>query len=292
MRILITNADDMGYTRGVNQAIAQCFAAGMLRSSTLMANGAAFDDAIALARNSEDLDVGVHLVLTELPPVSSQGKICGLVDEGGYLPGTVGELMLSLLAGRINKEALRQELSSQITKVLDHGVQPSHLDTHKHVHVVPQILEVVVELARKFSIPWVRNPFDETPFFRLARLVDSKNTAFFCIQQLKARLARVTRASFWGRIRGSSVRAPDHFFGTSLTGIWNEAAMIEFLKELPPGMTEWMIHPGNCDEELRRMDTRLLEQRENEKNLLISQELREQLTKRNIILSSFRAEVR
>ena len=290
-RILIINGDDLGYTRGVNRAIGDCATVGILRSSTLMANGAAFDHAVALVKNHENLDVGVHLVLTKLPAVSRRAKIEGLVDERGCLPGTPGELMIGVLGGRIRQEAIRQELSSQITKILDYGLQPTHLDSHKHIHVIPQVLEVVVELAHKFAIPWIRNPFDEIPFLRVAPLVGPGTTATFCTQYLKGHLIRGYRTSFDSRIRKSGLFTPDHFFGIALTGIWTEAAMIELIRALPSCVSEWMFHPGICDEDLERSATRLREQREVEKALLMSPKVQEYLLKQSTTLSSFRAEV-
>jgi chitin disaccharide deacetylase len=287
-QILIINGDDLGYTRGVNLAIKECCVEGVLRSATLMANGCAFDHAVAMLANMENLDVGVHLVLTELPSVSSPTKICGLADESGCLPGTPRELVASLVGGRISRESVRRELSSQISKVLDHGLRPTHLDSHKHVHVIPQVLETVIELAHKFSIPWVRNPFDEAPFFGLGRLIDTESRTTFCIQHLKAKLLAAFRTSFGKRIGSTRLRTPDHFFGISLTGIWNEAVMIRLLDELPPGVTEWMNHPGDCDADLYQMKTRLLEQREKERDLLTSSQFREQIARRGITLSSFR----
>ncbi len=290
-RILIINADDLGYTQGVNEAIRRCSLAGMLRSATLMANGPAFDHAVAMVRDNEKLDVGVHLVLTELPPVSPTEKVRCLVDERGCLPDSPWKLIALLLRGRINREAIRQELSSQIAKVLDSGLRPTHLDSHKHVHVIPQVLEVVMEMSRKFSIPWVRNPFDETRFLRLVRLVNESKTASFCLQHGKARVIGACRPSFVGRIRESGVRLPDHFFGISLTGVWNEAVMSTLLDGLPLGITEWMVHPGDCDQDLLRSDTRLAEQREEERDLLLSPGLQEHLARQRITLSSFRAEI-
>lgn len=288
-RILIINADDLGYTRGVNDAIQQCSVTGILRSSTLMANAAAFDHAVAMARDNANLDVGVHLVLTKLPPVAPPSKLTGLVDEYGCLPRTPWELMVAILEGRISREAIREELSSQIGKVLDHGLKPTHLDSHKHVHVMPQVLEIVIELAKKLAIPWVRNPFDETPFFRLLRLLDAPATSSFCIQHLKAQLLAAWRTSFFKRIRKAGIRTPHHFFGVSLTGIWNKPAAIQLLEDLPPGISEWMLHPGNCDQELRSSSTRLMEQRERERDLLLAPELQEYLARQDITLSSFRS---
>lgn len=289
-RILIINADDLGYTRGINQAVQQCFAAGMLRSATLMANGFAFDDAVAVVSRIESPDVGVHLVLTELPPVSPASRIQPLLNDRGRLPGSPRELAVSLLGGKAVKDAVRQELDSQISKVLDHGLRPTHLDSHKHVHAMPPVLEVVLELADRFSIPWIRNPFDETPFFQLAPLVDKNRILSFCLQHLKAKAIAAFRSNFLKLAHSSGIRLSDHFYGISLTGIWNEAAMLQLIHQLPPGITEWMVHPGNCDPDLLRSDPRLSEHRERERDLLMSSSLREQFAAHGIGLSSFGAE--
>ena len=288
-RILIINADDLGYTRGVNEAIRQCSMTGILRSATLMANAAAFDDAVAMVGSNPRLDVGVHLVLTRLPSLAPPRKITGLVDEGGCLPPTPWKLMAALNQGKISQGAIREELTCQIGKVFDYGLKPTHLDSHKHVHVIPGVLEVVIELAEKYAIPWVRNPFDETPFFRLLRLLDTPSISSFCTQHAKAQLLAAWRTSFMRRIRGVGIRIPRHFFGVSLTGLWNTAAALQLLKDLPPGISEWMLHPGNCDQELRNASSRLLEQRERERDLLLAAELQECLAREAITLSSFRS---
>jgi chitin disaccharide deacetylase len=290
-RVLIINGDDLGYARGVNETMMECCAAGLLRSCTLMANGTAFDHAVALTARTENLDVGIHLVLTELAPVSSPDKLPGLIDDRGRLPATPAKLMVGLLQGKINRAALRWELAGQITKVLDHGLHPTHLDSHKHVHVLPQVLEVVIDLARSFSISWVRKPFDATPFFPYVRMVDQDKTLGFCAQHLKGQLLKGYRRSFSRRIEASGMRTPDHFFGVSLTGAWNEAAMIGLMETLPPGVTEWMLHPGVCDEDLVRSGTRLREQREVERALLLAPRMREHFARQGITLSSFGAEI-
>lgn len=290
-RVLIINGDDLGYARGVNETMMECCTAGLLRSCTLMANGLAFDHAVALTAKTASLDVGVHLVLTELPPVSPADEIQELIDERGCLPATPEKLMIGLLQGKINRNAIRRELTSQITKVLDHGLHPTHLDSHKHVHVLPQVLEVVIDLARSFSISWVRTPFDATPFFPFVRMVDQDKTLAFCSQHLKGQLLKGYRKSFRRQIEASGMRTPDHFFGVSLTGAWNEAAMIGLMEALPPGVTEWMLHPGTCDADLVRSGTRLREQREVERVLLLAPQMQEHIARQGITLSSFRAEV-
>jgi chitin disaccharide deacetylase len=141
LKYLIPNADDFGYTRDVNEGIIHAHRQGILTAATLMATGRAFDHAVELARQNPGLDVGVHLVL---------------VGADGF-PATVARLTGEIARGRIR---IYDELSAQVRKVRNAGLQPSHLDTHKHTHLLPPVLDAVARIASEFQIPWVRRPFD------------------------------------------------------------------------------------------------------------------------------------
>jgi predicted glycoside hydrolase/deacetylase ChbG (UPF0249 family) len=135
LKYLIPNADDFGFTRDVNQGIVEAHRRGILTATTIMATGRAFQNAVELARQNPELDIGVHLVL---------------VDSEGF-PPTIPQLILSL--GRIK---IYDQLVRQVQKVLDAGLKPTHLDTHKHTHLLPQVFHAVTRIAREFNIPWVR----------------------------------------------------------------------------------------------------------------------------------------
>jgi len=135
LRYLIPNADDFGFTRDVNLGIIEAHRQGILTATTLMATGPAFENAVELARQNPELDIGVHLVL---------------VDSEGF-PPTIPRLLFSL--GGIK---IYDQLVLQVRKVLDAGLQPTHLDTHKHTHLLPQVFNAVTRIAREFNIPWVR----------------------------------------------------------------------------------------------------------------------------------------
>src|SRR5258708_33859550 len=105
-----------------------------------MATGAAFEDAVRLARENPSLDVGCHLVLAGAP---------------GF-PATVARLAGAVALGRIR---IYDELAAQVRRVLESGLRPSHLDTHKHTHLLPPVLDAVARVSEEFKIPWVRRPF-------------------------------------------------------------------------------------------------------------------------------------
>src|SRR5581483_689363 len=137
----IVNADDFGFTRDVNEGIVHACRRGILTATTLMASGAAFEHAVDLAVDTPELDVGVHLVLVGGP---------------GY-PPTIPSLIEAIALGRIR---IYDELAGQVRKVIDAGLRPSHLDTHKHTHLLPPVLDAVARIAEEFKIRWIRRPLD------------------------------------------------------------------------------------------------------------------------------------
>lgn len=287
MKTLIVNADDFGYTHGVNEAVARCCGDGPVRSATIMATGPAFEDAVRVARQNRRLGVGVHIVLTEMEPLSSASDMAGILDDAGHMPPSPFALMLLLLSGRARREPLRKEIERQIGRVLDAGLVPTHLDTHKHTHVLPQVLEVLLEVAVQFSIKWIRLPFERTGYRQVYQDVNMENRMVFLKQYCESRVSLPLERFFLEAIKRAGLRTPDHFFGISLTGIWNERLAQRLLMNLPEGVSEWMVHPGVCDQELISSKTRLREQREMEKHLLCSPMLRELIEERGISLSSF-----
>jgi predicted glycoside hydrolase/deacetylase ChbG (UPF0249 family) len=242
LKRLIINADDFGFTRDVNAGIVHAHTHGVLTSTTLMANGDAFDDAVQLARQTPTLDTGVHLVLV-------QGR--SLIN-GAPFPEHPPRLLADLARGRWN---VYTELQAQIEKIITAGIKPTHLDSHKHTHLVPQIFSTVVRLAREFEIPYVRLPLDASvPFSRMP-----------C-----AAAARFYK----GVARRFGVRMTDHFLGFRLTGSFTEDTFAAALSRLPEGTTEFMCHPGFLGPELEQASTRLKESRVRELEALTSPRIR------------------
>lgn len=263
MRKLVVNADDFGFTRDVNRGIVEAHRNGILTSTTLMATGAAFDDAVGLARENPALDVGVHLVLIGEPP----------------FPITMPQLMRAMLLGRIR---IYDELRAQVRGILDAGLEPTHLDTHKHTHLLPPVLDAVARLAEEYKIPWVRRPFD-LPLTAATRptIGWAKRVASQTLGVVRGRFARV--------LARHGCRSTDHFAGFQITGRYNAAELAQLIRALPEGSTEFMCHPGICGDELRGARTRLKESRERELRALTSQEVRAALAESGVELVSYRS---
>jgi predicted glycoside hydrolase/deacetylase ChbG (UPF0249 family) len=255
VKLLVVNADDFGFTRDVNAGIVEAHRTGILTATTLMANGDAFDDAVRLAREIPSLDIGCHLVLVGAP---------------GF-PLTIPQLVRAVALGRIR---IYDELMKQVRRIVDAGLSPTHLDTHKHTHLLPPVLEAVARISEEFRIPWVRRPFD---FPLQPGGVGWKN-----------RLMRLMSGRFGSALARHHCRSTDWFAGFRLTGRYRSGDLAELIRALPEGVTEFMCHPGRCGDELRSARTRLKESREEELRALTSPEVRAALAGAGVKLCSFR----
>ncbi|HYO84384.1 MAG TPA: ChbG/HpnK family deacetylase [Bryobacteraceae bacterium] len=265
-RILVVNADDFGFTRDVNAGIIEAHTRGILTATTLMANGAAFDDAVRLAREHPTLDVGCHMVLV-------QGA--SLDRPGENLPSSLTQLIRALSTRRIDPYT---ELKAQAERILHSGLRPLHLDTHKHTHLLPPVLRAVARISREFGIPWVRRPFDiPVAHANPPLLVRAIN---FAIGGLRGR--------FVPTLQQYGCRTTDHFAGFQLTGRFRTAELVQLIRNLPEGTTEFMTHPGHCTDELRSMPTRLKESRQVELDALTAPEVRQQLDRSRVSLCNYR----
>lgn len=279
MRRLIVNADDFGLHAAVNQGIQAAHTDGIVSSASLMAGGAAFDEAVQIARECPRLGVGVHLTLVGARPVLSAAEVPSLVDETGAFFGSYPLFIKRFLCGKIRLTEVERELAAQIEQVRLAGIQPSHLDSHQHLHVLPGIGGIVLDLARRFSIRAIRVPAESVTFvgatpFTLGRMVGRGGLTM---------LANL----FCQHAAAAGIRTTDHFFGMLAGGQLTEAALLAILQQLPAGDTEVMTHPGFADESLA--DTyRWGYQWDAERQALAAPAVRALLAERQIRLISFR----
>ncbi len=269
-RRLIVNADDFGLTKGVNAGIVEAFQKGILRSTSLMANGRAFDDAVRLTLENPGLDVGCHLMLIS-------GRAISKPDRN--LPRSVPRLLAGLVSDwRVGE--IEREFAAQIEKIQATGVSLSHLDTHKHTHLAPPVLEAVMRVGKSHGIPWVRRPFD-------VPLTAARDSATWTTRFLNGAIRPLQRR-FNRKLASSGCRATDHFAGFQVTGRFQAPELVKLIRALPEGLTEFMCHPGHCTEELLATGTRLKESRQKELEALIAPDVAQALAQEAIEVVGFR----
>lgn len=144
---LIINSDDFGYSQGHNYGIIRSFTHGVLKSTTLMANGKEVKHAIDLIKENPSLDVGIHVVLDHGLPLSPIHLIPSLVNEHHQFK----KLTLEEVYG-LNLEEVEIEINTQIQSLLNQGVDLTHMDSHHHIHMHPHLFATFVGLAKKYKL--------------------------------------------------------------------------------------------------------------------------------------------
>lgn len=284
MKQLILNADDFGLTRGVNEGIIRAHQNGILTSATLMANGRAFDDAVACAKAVPSLGVGCHLVLVGGTAVSPPGQIASLVDSSGKFPATLPRLVAKLSSGAARSCDIERELRAQIEKIRAAGIEPSHLDTHKHTHAHPLVMNALGRVASEVGITRVRKPAEDLGISWSSQQADGRSWG----RLASAAAVRAVEPWFQSLARRYGLRCPDHFLGLAMTGRLSTAALCHLIDTLPDGRTEIMLHPGVCDAELAGAGSRLQQQRQLELEALLAPEARAAVERNGVRLMTYR----
>ncbi len=291
MKRLIVNADDFGVTRLVSQGILDAHQSGIVTSTSLMATGEAFDAAVEMSNRAPRLSVGVHLVLTQGVPVSPASDIPTLVDPRSELMWPPGEFLRKLVTQRIRPQEVELELSRQIARVREAGITPTHLDGHKHVHILPEISDIVIRLARQFGMPCVRCPVETLPPAYFRWCVQTPQAGVLK-QYFAASLCSPFAGHFRSKLMGSGLNYSEYFYGLSQTGFLNQETLETILRNLPVGTSELMCHPGYPDSLLAKTGTRLLAQRKIECRALMSPEVRHLACSEGVQLISYSEFVR
>jgi chitin disaccharide deacetylase len=305
VRKLIVNADDFGLTRGVNRAIIETNTGGVVSSTTLMANGAAFEDAVTQARSSPNLSVGCHVVLVDGTPVSPPGALDTLLAIRSAHPEKFYSSLSAFAAratlGGFDRDQLVTEITAQIRKLQSAGVHVTHLDTHKHAHVFPEILAALLRAARICSVRAIRNPFVPVKSMPARQF---KGQRHLWKRYGQVRMLHTFSRHFRDRTKRAGLLTPDGAIGVIETGSSDSSVdssasssggisgyhslLRQTIKSLPEGTWEWVCHPGYNDADLRAASTRLLDSRDEERHLLTSPELRQFLEEQKIRVISYR----
>lgn len=260
-RRLIINADDFGLTSGVNQAVLELNAAGALTSATLMANGAAFREAVHAAFVQTTLDIGCHVVLVDGKPILPHTRIPSLANADGFRP-TLGAFLADLHRGRILAADIEAEATAQIRRVQSAGLTVSHVDTHKHTHMFRRVLAPLLKAARHCGVAAIRNPFEPAWSVHATQAKDLK-------RRIQVVLLRTQRGHFLRAVKHARLATTDGAIGVLATGELNAASLDRMMTRMPAGTWELVCHPGYRDSSLDGVRTRLRESREVEREALL-----------------------
>ncbi|MGA9308136.1 MAG: ChbG/HpnK family deacetylase [Candidatus Sulfotelmatobacter sp.] len=288
MRRLIVNADDFGFTAGINRAIVEAHTRGIVTSTTLMANGRAFDDAVRSAATVPRLSVGCHVVLIDGMPVLDAEQLPSITttdSSGPRFRDGLKSFAARALAGRLNPCEIEMEVSAQIRRLQSAGVTVSHVDTHKHTHLFPAVLRPLLRAARACGVGAIRNPFGPSKPLKSTALLARPG---LWVRYAEVRILRTLAAKFREAVKREGFVTPDGTLGIVVTGALDEKLFRGIAAIIPEGTWEFVCHPGYNDADLTSARTRLRQSRETELRVLTLPEARQLLLDEGIALISHR----
>ena len=287
MRRLIVNADDLGLTRGVNRAILETIEKGIVTSTTLMANSAAYQDAVDTIGKTSKPSVGCHVLLVDGAPLSPASSVPSLLERNNGSGNFRTNLLpfLSMAAqGKINPDEVAKEATAQFTKLQASGVTISHFDTHKHTHIFPAVYQPLIRAAKACGIKAVRNPFAPVRPLAFAHLVRRPK---LWKRYSQVRILRRYEEGFRRTVEEAGMKTPDGSFGIVSTGYLDQTLFAAIIGCLPEGTWEFVCHPGYNDRELDGIQTRLRASRDREREVLTSDAARQILADQGVELISY-----
>lgn len=234
-KFLIVTADDFGLDEAVNDAVRQGVLGGVLTAASLMVAAPATAAAVRLAMTLPQLRVGLHLVLADGAAVLPRRLVPALVDSRGRFPDGMLLSSVRFVASRGVREQLAAEIRAQFEKFAATGLELDHVNVHKHFHLHPTILEMLLRIGGEFGAFAVRVPQEPLWFAMRSGGLAATATA----APLLPWLGRMRR-----RLRASGMICNDQVFGLACSGRLDKTTMLAILARLPAGVTEIYLHPA------------------------------------------------
>jgi hopanoid biosynthesis associated protein HpnK len=234
---LIVTADDFGLHEAVNEAIERASGAGVLTAASLMVAAPAAADAVRRARKLPQLRVGLHLVLADGLAMLEPDLIPALADQEGRMNSRMFANGVRFFALPRVRRQLEAEIRAQFSAFARTGLDLDHVNAHKHFHLHPTLLDMLLRIGREFGVSAVRVP-DEPLWFAV------RGGAW--LAGVNSVLLRPWLALMKRRLRAAGMLHNDRIFGTAASGAMDEAKLLAVLSRLPPGVTEIYLHPATA----------------------------------------------
>src|SRR5438046_6481518 len=249
-----------------------------------MANASGFSDAVRVSQSTTQRSMGCECVRVDGTPVLGPTDISSLVTRanGGSFRDGLTAFALRALRHQLDPEEIEAEATAQIRKLCAAGIAVTHLDTHKHTHIFPRVLESLVRAAKNCGIRAIRNPFGP---LGIMKVVDRPA---LWMRGVKVAALQGLAETFRDLVERASVATPEGTVGIIPTGPRDERPFRLILERLPEGTWELVCHPGYNDADLLGVRTRLRDSRERELRILTSGTSRDLIARRGAELISYR----
>ena len=277
---IIFHGDDFGLTAGVNKGIIRSFKDGLISSTSLVSSGMAAKEAICLARENPDIDVGIHLTLCDESPVLPPRQLASIIPKGASFPSR--EKVLQLICTRkISYSQVEREWSAQIEKGFNAGIPLSHLDGHQFIHLFPGLWHLCLRLAVKYKIPYVKTTILDPVSLKVS-LKRSLQLMF-----LKLWIRYFISPRVFSSIR--SIPSIGFLHAGGRMECHNLLGMIDWLRHKQScSIVEVMLHPGVDDMHTANKYKHWQYKWEKDLDLLLDPSLAKALDRRGIEITSYR----
>jgi hopanoid biosynthesis associated protein HpnK len=232
---LIVTADDFGIHESVNEAVEQASRAGTLNAASLMVTADATKDAIRRARTLPNLCVGLHVVLADGWSTLDAQLVPEIADPTGRMHSDMFRRGVRFFFKSAARRQLEAEIRAQFAAFARTGLTLDHVNVHKHFHIHPTILNILLEVGRDYGMPPMRVP--DEPFWFAARSAG-------VLPGLAQSLLSPWIALMKHRLRRAGIFHNDRIFGMAGSGAMDEAGLLAILARLPPGVSEIYLHPA------------------------------------------------
>ena len=276
---VIFHGEDFGLTSGINEGIIQSFKQGLLSSTSLVASGEAAEEAMSLAKENPELDMGIHLILSDELPVLPPGYLSSIISKGDTLPAR-GRILDAILTRRIDYGQVEAEWRAQIEKLLSAEILITHINSHQFIHLYPGLLPICLRLAVSYDIPYVRTSILDTislefGFKRLLHWISLKLwIRFFVSRTLSPHVRGVPSMGF---LQAGGKMSHDTIFKT-----------LDRLKRQRSCSTiEVMLHPGTGDEYTSLKYSHWRYNWKKDLELLLDHSFADMLDRRGVVLTSY-----
>ena len=288
---VIINADDLGMSKEINNAITLAFRQGILTSASIMATMPAYDDAVTnTIRMNHRLGVGIHLSVTEGKSILSKNEIPHLVDKNGVFKNSFTDVLMKSKSGIFLREVYA-EMNAQFNKVDGDGIKIDHVNGHRHIHMIPGVCTVVGELAKRNGCEVVRVADERFSVclkgMGIRRLAGRVVNGNIFKKVVLSMLARSNRRQL------KNIRSPDYCYGVLDSGKMDTRTLRYILSCVRPGISEIITHPGivEISEPKRTEGWKMIwaksRGRQMELEALLAEEVRDEVERNNIRLIGF-----
>ncbi len=231
-RKLVVVADDLGASMAVNSGVVSSYIDGVVTSASLLVGMPYTADGINRAKDV-GLPLGLHLRLTEGPPLTKGPSQYGLCDGGQFL-SPIRLLTRLIKGGSQLADVIQAEIRAQMDEFLMITSKPDHINTHHHIHLHPLVLRPLICAARDLDFPALRWPVE--PLLGFGK---PKRNGEVMALKILALLGK-------NPLRDSDFMTSDHFRGLRLMdGKLNSKILCQTIMNIPEGVTELMVHPAH-----------------------------------------------